>query len=66
MTHAFDVNEPPYCTERVYTALRLAPALLYLMADAMFAAYRRLNQKGGYSRYASACRNGRKPPPVQL
>jgi uncharacterized protein involved in oxidation of intracellular sulfur len=48
MKHLFIVNDPPYGTERVYNALRLANALLkrdqadsaavFLMADAVLAA----------------------------
>ena len=53
MKTLFIINDPPYGTERVYNALRLAPALVkkdpghemtvFLMADAVFAA--KANQK---------------------
>ena len=53
MKTLFIINDPPYGTERVYNALRLAPALLkrdqsqevtvFLMADAVLAA--KANQK---------------------
>ena len=53
MKTLFILNDPPYGTERIYNALRLAPALLkqepdnqftiFLMADAVLAA--KANQK---------------------
>ena len=53
MKTLFIINDPPYGTERVYNALRLAPALtkkdptsevtVFLMADAVLAA--KANQK---------------------
>lgn len=53
MKTLFVINDPPYGTERVYNALRLAPALVkkdpghevtvFLMADAVLAA--KANQK---------------------
>ena len=58
MKSLFIVNDPPYGTERVYNALRLAQALLkrdaatqvtvFLMADAVLAAKAQQNTPDGY------------------
>jgi uncharacterized protein involved in oxidation of intracellular sulfur len=58
MKSLFIVNDPPYGTERVYNALRLAHALLkreaspqvtiFLMADAVVAAKARQKTPDGY------------------
>ena len=58
MKTLFIINDPPYGTERVYNALRLAHALLkkepspevaiFLMADAVLAAKRHQKTPDGY------------------
>jgi uncharacterized protein involved in oxidation of intracellular sulfur len=58
MKSLFIVNDPPYGTERVYNALRLAHALVkrepstqvtvFLMADAVVAAKAQQNTPNGY------------------
>ena len=58
MTNLFIINDPPYGTERVYNALRLAHALLkkdpatqvtvFLMADAVIAAMAGQKTPDGY------------------
>jgi uncharacterized protein involved in oxidation of intracellular sulfur len=58
MTTLFIINDPPYGTERVYNALRLAHALLkrnplgeisiFLMADAVLAAKAQQKPPEGY------------------
>ena len=73
MKSLFIINDPPYGTERVYNALRLAHALakkdpaseitVFLMADAVLAAKGRPEDAGGLLQHradaeARACRQG--------
>jgi len=72
MKTLFIINDPPYGTERVYNALRLAHALLkkepspevaiFLMADAVLAAKRHQKTPDGYYNVERMLKRERRNP----